>query len=126
MTKKNVLKEKSFAFAVRSVKLCRYLRAEKQEFILSKQILRSGTSIGANIVEACGAQSDNDFIAKLHISLKEANESQYWIRLLQECEYISHNQGEDLIMDVGEIIALITASLKTIKKKHVDNKKNEE
>ena len=123
MAKKNILKEKSFAFAIRAVKLCQYLRTEKQEYVLSKQILRSGTSIGANIEEACGAQSDNDFIAKLHISLKEANESHYWIRLLQECDFITKNQGNDLIKDVEEIIALITASLKTIKKKLPSNKR---
>ena len=123
MAKQNILKEKSFAFAVRAVKLCQYLRTEKQEFVLSKQILRSGTSIGANIEEACGAQSDNDFIAKLHISLKEANESHYWVCLLQECEFITKNQGEDLTKDIEEIIALITASLKTIKKKQPSNKR---
>ena len=83
---KSVVKDKSFDFAVRIVKLCRYLREEKKEFVLSKQVLRSGTSIGANVAEAQKAQSRPDFNAKLNIALKEANETYYWLRLLYKTE----------------------------------------
>ena len=82
MAKDSVLREKSYDFAIRIIKLAKFLREEKQEYILSRQIVRCGTSIGANIEEASGAQSDNDFIAKLQISLKETAETEYWLRLL--------------------------------------------
>ena len=108
MSKKNALREKSYAFSIRIVKLCRFL---------SKQVVRSGTSIGANIEEATGAQSDNDFIAKLHIALKEARETHYWIRLLGDCDYLSAEQSKNLLTDLDEVIALLTSSLKTLKTK---------
>ena len=117
MTKKSVLRDKSYAFAVRMVKFYQYLRNEKSEFVLSKQILRSGTSIGANIEEASGTQSYKDFTAKLHIALKEARETHYWLRILRDTNYISNEQCDDLLKDTDEIIALLTASLKTIKAK---------
>ena len=91
------MREKSYAFAIRSINLAKFLREEKKDFILSKQIVRCGTSIGANIEEASGAQSNNDFIAKLHISLKEAKETHYWVRLLRDTEYISKNRHKVLL-----------------------------
>ena len=115
MAKDNALKEKSYHFAVRAVKLCRFLREEKGEYVLSKQIIRSGTSIGANIEESLGAQSDYDFIAKLHVALKESRETHYWIRLLRDTDYISEEQAADLLNEVNLLITLITKSLKTIK-----------
>ncbi|MBR6130645.1 MAG: four helix bundle protein [Bacteroidales bacterium] len=117
MAKSNVLQEKSYNFAIRIVKLAQFLREKKSEYILSKQLIRSGTSIGANIEEASGAQSDSDFIAKLHISLKEAKESHYWIRLLRDTDFITQAQAESMLTDLNEIITLLTRSLKTIKSK---------
>lgn len=122
MAKANVLKEKSYAFAIRTIKLAHFLKDKKKESVLSKQIIRCGTSIGANIEEASGAQSDNDFIAKLHISLKEAKETHYWLRLLGDTEYITQEQAESMIEDVNEIITLLTKSLKTIKARKSKNK----
>lgn len=123
MAKGNVLKEKSYGFAIRIIKLAHFLKEKKKEQVLSKQIVRCGTSIGANIEEASGAQSDNDFIAKLHISLKEAKETHYWLRLLRDTDYISQEQAESMIEDVNEIITLLTKSLKTIKARK--NKNND-
>ena len=113
--KESILRDISYQFAVRMVKLGKFLREEKQEYILSRQIVRSGTSIGANIEEASGAQSVNDFIAKLHISLKESRETHYWIRLLRDSEYIDSPQAESLLSDLQHIIVLLTKSLKTAK-----------
>ena len=87
--------------------------------MLSKQIIKSGTSIGANIEESLGTQSDNDFIAKLHISLKEAKETHYWLRLLKDTEYITEEQSSSMISDVNEIIILLTKSLKTLRQEKV-------
>jgi len=86
--KENVIKDKSFDFALRIINLYKYLSEEKKEYVLSKQLLRSGTSVGANIRESEHAESKNDFIHKLSISLKEANESHYWIELLYKSDYI--------------------------------------
>ena len=119
MAKESVLREKSYAFAIRAINLAKFLREEKKEYILSKQIVRCGTSIGANIEEASGAQSNNDFIAKLHISLKEAKETHYWVRLLRDTEYISKEQAQSLIEDIDEVITILTRSLKTIKSNNV-------
>ena len=85
----NMIAEKSFEFAVRIVNLCKFLRKQHKEYILSKQIMRSGTSIGANVAEAQRGQSKADFAAKMNIALKEANETQYWLKLLYRTEYIS-------------------------------------
>ena len=123
MAKESVLREKSYAFAIRSINLAKFLREEKKDFILSKQIVRCGTSIGANIEEASGAQSNNDFIAKLHISLKEAKETHYWVRLLRDTEYISKEQAQSLIGDIDEIITILTKSLKTIKYNNTSHSK---
>lgn len=107
--------EKSLKFAARIVKLYQYLVKEKKETIISKQIIRSGTSIGANANEAAYAVSKNDFIAKLHISLKETAETEYWLRLLILSEYIEKEHGESMLNDCLEIKKLLVASLKTAK-----------
>lgn len=106
--------EKSEAFAIRVVKLCKYLRAEKKEYDLSNQILRSGTSIGANLAEAECAVSKNDFTSKVYIALKEASETDYWLRLLYKTDYISHEQFESLHNDCIEIKRILSATTKTL------------
>ncbi len=105
--KENIILEKSFAFAVRVVKAYKYLVEEKKEFVLSKQFLRSGTSIGANVEEAIGGQSKPDFISKLSIAYKEARETKYWIRLFEATNYLDHSQAESLLKDVEELIKII-------------------
>ena len=113
---RNIAKEKSFEFAVRVVKLYRFLCEERKEFVLSKQLLKSGTSIGANISEALQAQGKRDFLSKINIALKEANESQYWIELLYETGYINKNQHESIWSDCDEIISLLVSIVKTTKR----------
>jgi four helix bundle protein len=114
--KENVIKEKSFEFAVRIINLYKYLTNDKKEFVLSKQILRSGTSIGANVEEAVAGQSKKDFVAKLSISLKEAKETHYWLRLLSRCEYIDEVMFNSVIKDCDEIIVILTRILQTSRK----------
>ncbi|MCF6223464.1 MAG: four helix bundle protein [Flavobacteriaceae bacterium] len=106
---------KSYAFSVRIVKLYQYLCVEKKEFVLSKQLLRCGTSIGANVEEAIGGQSKKDFFAKLTISYKEARETHYWIRLLTDTGYISNEQSESLLADVTELLKIIGSIQKSIR-----------
>ena len=113
--KDNVLLDKSFKFAIRIVNLYKYLYNDKKEFILSKQLLRSGTSIGANINESQDAQSKSDFISKLSISLKEAKETKYWIELLKETDYLSENEANSIIEDLVEILKLLTSIIKSTK-----------
>ena len=113
----SILRNKSKAFALRMVKMYNYLCEEKKEYILSKQVLRSGTSIGANITEAFYAQSDADFIAKLYISRKEAAESIYWIELLQKASYLDSEVATSLLADCEELLKLLTSSIKTMKNK---------
>lgn len=108
----NVIEEKSFDFAVRIVKLYRHLNNEKKEFTLSKQLLRSGTSIGANVTEAQKAQSTADFNAKLNIALKEANETEYWLRLLRKTDYLDDKEFNSIYTDVKEIIAILVSICK--------------
>lgn len=115
--KENVLKDKSYKFALRIVKLCRHLTEEKREFILSKQILRSGTSIGANIAEGWQAQSKPDFIHKMSIAHKEAFETEYWLCLLRDGEFITEKQAESLITDCNELQKILATSIKTAKNK---------
>jgi four helix bundle protein len=112
--RKNVLKDKSFAFAIRIVRLRRYLQ-EKQEFDISRQLLRSGTAIGALIREAEFAESVADFIHKMSIAQKEANESQYWLDLLVSTDYIERDAYESIRSDIDELIKLLTSSIKTAK-----------
>jgi four helix bundle protein len=115
--KESVLLEKSYNFALRMIKLFKFLADEKQEYVLSKQLLRSGTSIGANIEEANQAQSKADFIHKLSIANKEAFETNYWLRLLRDSDILTEKQAESLISDCEELQKLLTASIKTSKNK---------
>ncbi len=110
--KKSLLKERSFAFAIRIVRLYQYLRNEKQEYVLSKQILRSGTSIGANITEALYAQSRADFFAKLSISKKEAAETEYWLEVLLSTNYINQEQFHSISNDCFILIRMLIAACK--------------
>ena len=112
---RDVLKGKSFGFALRVVKLCRYLQDEHNEYVLSKQLLRSGTSVGAMVSEAKYAQSPADFIHKLSIGLKEANETSYWLSLLHESDYINQKMFNSIYIDNEELIKLLVASIKTTK-----------
>ncbi len=113
--KENILKTKSFDFAVRIVKLYKFLKKEHNEFILSQQIVRSGTSVGALIREAEHGESLKDFIHKLTIGLKEANESKYWLDLLYATEFITKRMYDSMNKDCEELLKLLTASVKTSK-----------
>lgn len=110
------VQNKSFLFAVRIVKLCKVLRNDRQEYVLSKQLLRSGTSIGANIAEAQQAQTRPDFLSKLNISLKETTETLYWLRLLEATDYLTKSEYESIASDCIELEKILTASVKAIKK----------
>ena len=112
---KSPLKDKSYAFAIRVVKLSQYLQAEKKEYVLSKQVLRSGTAVGALIKEAEFGQSKADFISKMSISLKEANETEYWLCLLNDTNYIEQNLFESMQSDCKELIAMLVSTIKTAK-----------
>ena len=109
----NVSVEKSFDFAVRIVNLHKYLTQEQKEYVISKQLLRCGTSIGANISEAQRGQSMADFAAKMNIALKEANEAEYWLRLLYRTEYLSKSQFESMYADVQELLGILIAICRT-------------
>ena len=111
----NALKEKSFAFALRIVKLFQYLQTEKNEYILSKQLMRSGTAIGALYREAEYAESKLDFIHKLAISQKECNESLYWLELLNQSKIIDDNQFKSIYIDAEELMKLLTSIIKSTK-----------
>lgn len=113
--RENVLIEKSIAFSVRIVKLHQFLIKSKKETIISKQIVRSGTSIGANINEANYGQSKADFISKMHIALKETAETEYWLKLLTQSEYITPNMGNSLLHDCAELKRILIASINTAK-----------
>ena len=109
----NVIVDKSFDFAVRIVNLYKFLNAEQREYVMSKQLLRSGTSIGANVSEAERAQSKPDFISKMSIALKEANETNYWLKLLYKTDYLSKSQYDSIYTDINELIKLLIAICKT-------------
>ena len=111
----NAILEKSMGFAIRVVKLYKYLCEEKREFILSKQLLRSGTSIGANVREALYGQSRADFTAKMSISLKEVSETEYWLELLYKTEYLTEDQYESIGSDCSEVAKLLTSIVKNTK-----------
>lgn len=113
--KKSVVREKSFAFALRIVKMSQYLQEQKREYVLSKQLLRSGTAIGALVREADQAERRADFIHKLAIALKEANESEYWIELLTQSGYIDEKSSISILADLTELLKLLTAIIKTTK-----------
>lgn len=115
--KENLLIDKSISFATRIIKLHRYLVKSKKEAIISKQIVRSGTSIGANINEANYGQSKADFISKMHIALKETAETEYWLRLLILSEYLNDDEGGSLLSDCLEIKRILIASINTAREK---------
>lgn len=110
------VQNKSFRFAVRIVKLCKVLRTVRKEFTLSSQLLRSGTSIGANVSEAQQAQSRADFVSKLNIALKEAKETEYWLRLLAATDYLTKQEFDSIASDCDELVKILVTSVKTIKK----------
>ena len=124
MKNTNVIVEKSKRFALRIIKLYVYLKSEKQEFILSKQLLRSGTSIGANIREATRAESKSDFYHKLNISLKEAEETAYWLELLNESDFITEPQFKSVYQDCNEIISLLVSITKNQKEISLSDTRN--
>ena len=110
--------EKSKAFAIRIIRLYKYLCAEKKERVLSGQLLRSGTSIGANLAEAECAISRNDFLSKIYIALKETNETIYWLELLSQTDYLSQKQFDSLFSDANELKRMLTATTKTMKSRN--------
>ena len=112
---RSVVGEKSFQFAVRIVKMCKYLRKTKGEFTLSRQLLRSGTSIGANVAEVLQAQSRPDFAAKLGIALKETAETKYWLRLMSATDYIPSDGFNSIFEDCCEIEKILVSILKTLR-----------
>ena len=108
----NAIQNKSFDFAVRIVNMYKYITETKKEYVLSKQLLKSGTSIGANVAEAERAQSKADFAAKMSVALKEANETEYWLRLLHKTEYLNDHEFESIFSDVNEIISILVSICK--------------
>jgi len=117
----NVLKEKSYAFALRIVRLYKYLNCHHHEFVISKQVLRCGTAVGALVRESEFGQSKADFINKLSIALKEANETDYWLSILKDSEFITQKMHESIKPDVTELIKLLVSSVKTAKKNKEKN-----
>ena len=113
--KENVIREKSYVFALRMIKAYKFLTQEQREFVLSKQVLRSGTSIGALVKEAEHAQSRADFINKMNVALKEANETEYWLMLLKDSEYIDEKSFNSIHQDCSELIKLLASIVKTTK-----------
>lgn len=115
MKSDNIVQIKSYDFAVKIIQTYQFLSNEKKEFVLSKQLLRCGTSIGANIEEAIGGQSGKDFFTKLTIAYKEARETHYWIRLLRDTDYLNKEQSESLLKDITELLKIIGSIQKTIR-----------
>ncbi len=115
--KENIVQQKSYDFALQIIKLYQYIVQEKKEFVLSKQLLKSGTSIGANIEESIGGQSKKDFLSKISVAYKEARETHYWIRLLRDSGYLELNLSETVIKNCEELIKIIGSIHKTMKNK---------
>ena len=115
--KDNPIVDKSYAFALRIVNMYKYLSEQKREYIISKQVLKSGTSIGANVREAHRGQSNPDFYAKLNIALKEADETAFWLELLHDAEYIDDDSFKSIYKDCDEVICLLVSILKNNYKK---------
>ena len=113
----NAVQSKSFHFSVRIVNLCKYLKTEEKEFVMSRQLLRCGTSIGANIAEAQQAQSRADFLSKLNIALKEAYETDYWLRLFYETQYLNKQSFQSIYRDCCELEKLLISIIKSTKEK---------
>jgi four helix bundle protein len=109
--KENIIQQKSFAFAIRVVNAFKYLQTEKKEFVLSKQFIRSGTSIGANVEEAIGGQSKKDFISKISIAYKEARETKYWVKLLKATQYLEEKEADSIMNDVEELCKILSSIL---------------
>lgn len=114
MKDENAIRDKSYSFARRCVRLYKYLSEEKREFILSKQLLRSGTSIGANVAESQYGQTKLDFASKLSIAQKEAGETEFWLRLLRDEDYITKAQADSMLADCTELIRLLQSITKTL------------
>ena len=112
---KNIIADRTYHFAIRTVNLYKYLSSVKKEFVLSKQLLRSGTSIGALVKEAEHAQSKADFLNKMNIALKEANETEYWLMLLKDTGYISESEFDSIINDCSTILKLLISIVKSTK-----------
>jgi len=115
--KGNVVQEKSYAFALRIVKLYQWVCLEKNEYVLARQFVQSGTSIGANVEEVIGGQSDKDFLSKMAIAYKETRETHYWLRLLHDSEFINDNTYQSIIQDCEEVSKIIGSITKTMKSK---------
>lgn len=111
----NVIQDKTKAFAIKIVRCYQFLTEQKHEYVMSKQLLRCGTSIGANTRESKNAQSRMDFLSKLNIALKEADETDYWLDLLHECNYLDDQQYEPLAYDIQEIIRILVSIIKKLK-----------
>lgn len=116
--RKSIIQDKSFAFAIRIVNLYKHLSLNQKEYVLSKQLLRSGTAFGALVREAQNAESKADFIHKLAIAQKECDESIYWIELLKQTEYLNENEFEDISMGATELLKMIKSAILTTKQKH--------
>jgi len=123
MKDNNPVLAKSYAFALRIVKAYRCLSEERREYVLSRQLLRAGTSIGANVEEAVGGQSDKDFASKIAIAYKEARETHYWIRLLRDSGYLTAAESASLLVDADELLRIIGSILKTLKSRPRDASK---
>ncbi|MBQ3771338.1 MAG: four helix bundle protein [Bacteroidaceae bacterium] len=122
---KHILRDKSKAFAIRIVRLSQYLQENFHEYVLSRQVLKSGTSIGANIRESKNAQSISDFISKLEIALKESDETEYWLEILHETGYISDDEFDSVVTDNKELTAMLVSIVKSSKKKReIENNSN--
>ena len=121
MKSDNVIQTKSYAFALNIVKIYQFLVEEKKEFVLSKQLLKSGTSIGANTEEALGGQTDKDFYTKFNIVYKEARETHFWLRLLRDSNILSGEQADSLLKDCDEILKIVGSITKTLKSKLYPN-----
>jgi four helix bundle protein len=119
MKRDNAILDKSKKFAIRIIKLYQFLSKDKKEFVLSKQLLRSGTSIGANIREAHSAMSDAEFRAKMNIALKEASETEYWLELLQETDYLTKEQFSSIYQDSNELNKLLISIIKKLNQKYL-------
>ena len=119
--KENLIRDKSYKFALRIIRAHKYIRENKKEYVLSKQLLRSGTSIGANIEEAIGGHSEKDFVSKLTIAYKEARETKYWINLLRDSKYIEGVAAESLLEDCDELCRIISKIQTTMKEKLICN-----
>ena len=115
MKEDNLIVDKSKKFAVRIVNLYKYLSENRSEYVMSKQVLRSGTSIGTNVKEAIRAQSKADFNTKMHIAMKEASETEYWLEILEETNYLTKTQAESILSDCVELIKILMAITKTVK-----------